>query len=155
MRMRQDPHPWQELEQARWLVRLQADAPTTANATVSAQLLDAAVLTQAPGRLERARAADGALRLTSCRVLRNLPAADQLAGLALATHLFPGHIKGAIEAERLGHVCALTPDVLATALDRLVAAEAADWWSYDAGSEDITWALGPTLASQHASVAIL
>lgn len=152
MRIHQDLHPWEELEQAGWLIRLPVDARPTASGAIPARLLDAAVLAQAPGRLERAHAADGALRLTSCRVLRSLPAIDQLVGLALATHLSSGCMNGVIEAERLGHVCALTPGALVSALDRLVAAQAADCWSYDPVSEDITWTLGYVLASQYSRV---
>ncbi|MGF6940254.1 hypothetical protein BKA18_000046 [Streptomyces auratus] len=151
MRLDQQSSPWQELEQPGWLIRLAAGT-TGAPCGVTAQLLDAAVLTQAPRRQDRAHAADKALRLTSCRALRNLPAADQLTALALVTHLPPGSLRGAIEAERIGRVCAAPPDVLASTLDRLVAAGAADWWSYDQGAEEIAWALGPTLVEPHANV---
>ncbi|MFF7705588.1 hypothetical protein [Streptomyces lydicus] len=150
VRLDQQSSPWQGLEQAGWLIRLPAGITGT-SCGVTAQLLDAAVLTQAPGRQDRAHAADKALRLTSCRTLRNLPATDRLTALVLVTHLSPGSIYGAIEAHRIGRVCAVGPNALADTLDHLVAARAVDWWSYDPGAEDTTWALGPALAEQHAN----
>ncbi|MFI1200417.1 hypothetical protein ACH4VR_13345 [Streptomyces sp. NPDC020883] len=119
--MRSDPWPgpWQELENAGWLLHTPAETETQRQA-IAAQLLDATVLTQVPGRNSRAHAADAALRLTCCPALREMPPLDQLTGLALATHLSPGALDGVIEAERLGRVCALAPDGLPAALDRLV-----------------------------------
>lgn len=150
LRLNQQPSPWQGLEQVGWLIRLPAGI-TGVPRGVTAQLLDAAVLTQAPRRQDRAHAADKALRLTSCRALRNLPASDRLTALTLVTHLSPGSVQGAIEADRIGRVCAVPPDILAATLDRLVTARVTDWWSYDQGAEDITWALGPALVEQHAN----
>ncbi|MEW2435938.1 hypothetical protein AB0952_17535 [Streptomyces caniferus] len=151
LRLNQQPSLWQGLEQAGWLIRLPAGV-TGAPCGVTAQLLDATVLTQTPRRQDRTHAADKALRLTSCRALRNLPASDQLTALALATHLSPGSKQGAIEADRITRVCAVPPGALAATLDRLVAARATEWWSYDPGTEDITWALSPALAEQHTNV---
>ncbi|MFE2159916.1 hypothetical protein ACFW9M_19130 [Streptomyces lydicus] len=150
-RLDREASAWQGLEQAGWLIRLPAGL-TGAPCGVTAQLLDAAVLTQAPSRQDRAHAADRALRLTSCWALRNLPASDRLTALALVTHLSPDSMHGAIEADRIGRVCAVPPGVLAATLDRLVAARAADRWSYAPGAEEITWALGPALAEQHVNV---
>ncbi|MFG3117460.1 hypothetical protein ACGF4C_24040 [Streptomyces sp. NPDC048197] len=152
MRMGQCSSPWQELEQSGWLTRLSTNSPRARQCGVAVQVLDAAVLAQAPGRRNRAHAADRALRLTSCPALRSLPASNQLTGLALATHLSPGPLNGIIEADRLARVCAAAPGALTATLDCLVAARVADWWSYDQGSDDITWALGPALATQYASM---
>lgn len=145
MRMEPASSPWQELEQARWLCRLPASA-SQAPRGVTVQLLDATVLAQAPGRRERARAADWALRLTSRPVLRDVPAIGPLVALALAAHLAPHSACGCLEADRLAHVCALTPVALAEVLDRLVVAGAAMSWAYDAATEDLTWAL-PSLVT--------
>ncbi|MFI0716416.1 hypothetical protein ACH4SK_38650 [Streptomyces inhibens] len=147
MRLDQQSSPWQGLEQAGWLTRLAAGT-----CGVTAQLLDAAVLTQAPPRQDRAHAADKALRLTSCRGLRDLPDTDRLTALALVTHLSPGSLQGAIEADRIGRMCAAPPGTLAATFDRLVAARATDWWSYDQGAEEIAWALDPTLVEPHTDV---
>ncbi|MEU8682150.1 hypothetical protein [Streptomyces sp. NPDC048611] len=152
MRIQHHSRPWWELEQSGWLVRLATTSTMDVRYGVSVQLLDASVLAQAPGRLDRAHAADTALRLAFGPVLRDLSVSDQLAGLTLVTHLPPSKVHGVIEADRLGRVCALAPDLLTTTLDRLVAARAADWWSYDPGSEDITWALGPTLGWRYANL---
>ncbi|GGV01463.1 hypothetical protein GCM10010211_80940 [Streptomyces albospinus] len=146
MRMAQQQGPWQALEKAGWLVRLPRPHPPTDICRIAAQLLDATVLTQAPGRAGRTQAAHAALRLTSHPALRELSASEQLVGLTLATHSCPNTIKGVIEAERIGRVCAVPPDGLAATLDRLVTAQAARSWSYDLGSEDITWSLGHVLA---------
>ncbi|MCR8575920.1 hypothetical protein [Streptomyces sp. Isolate_219] len=146
--MHQDPCPWEELEQVGWLIRLPVDSPSVMRGGVSAQLLDAAVLAQAPGRLDRAHAADGALRVASCRALRDLSSPGRLAALALVVHLSPGTTKGVIEADRLGRVCALTPSFLASTLDRLVASGAATSWSFDMGTEDITWTLCLSLTNR-------
>ncbi|WP_107487283.1 hypothetical protein [Streptomyces sp. MOE7] len=151
VRLDQQSSLWQVLEQTGWLVRLPAGV-LGAPCGVTAQLLDGAVLSQAPSRQDRAHAADTALRLASCRTLRNLPASDRLTALALVTHLSPGSIHGAIEADRIGRMCAVPPGLLAATLDRLIAAQAADWWSYDPRVEDVTWVLGPALAATYAIV---
>lgn len=150
-RLIQQPSLWQGLEQTGWLVRLPVGGPNR-TCGVTAQLLDAAVLAQAPSRQDRAHAADAALRLTSCRALRNLAAPDRLTALALVTHLSPGSLRGTIEADRIGRMCAAPPDVLAATLDQLVAARATDWWSHDPAREDITWVLGPPFAATYANV---
>lgn len=106
LRMNRHSSLWQEPEQSGWLTRLATNPPWAKQRGFAVQLLDAAVLTQAPGRRDRAHAADAALRLTSCPALRSLSASEQLAGLALATYLSPGHVHGIIEADRLGRVCA-------------------------------------------------
>ncbi|MFD0621508.1 ATP-binding protein [Streptomyces sanglieri] len=89
LRMNRHSSLWQELEQSGWLTRLATNPPWAKQRGFAVQLLDAAVLTQAPGRRDRAHAADAALRLTSCPALRSLSASEQLAGLALATYLSP------------------------------------------------------------------
>jgi len=152
MRMDQRSSPWQELEQSGWLTRVSRSSSWARRCGVAAQLLDAGVLPQAPGRRDRAQAADRALRLTSCPALRSLSASEQLTGLALATYLSPGSLNGVIEADRLERVCAAAPGALTAALDCLVAARVADWWSYDQGSDDITWSLGPALATRYKSM---
>lgn len=48
---RRTPGAPRELEQVGWLIRLPVDSPSVMRGGVSAQLLDAAVLAQAPGRL--------------------------------------------------------------------------------------------------------
>ncbi|SOE08997.1 hypothetical protein SAMN06272775_0074 [Streptomyces sp. 2323.1] len=148
MRINQNPHPWEELEQVGWLIRLPVDSPSAMRCGVLAQLLDAAVLAQAPGRLDRAQAADGAMRVTSHQALRGLPPPGQLAALALVVNLAPGSTNGVIEADRLGRVCALPPSFLASTLDRLVTTGAATSWSYDMRTEDITWTLRLALADR-------
>ncbi|WP_344581686.1 hypothetical protein [Streptomyces lunalinharesii] len=145
MRMAQQLGPWRELEEAGWLTPLTLPRLPAVRSRTWVQLLDATVLTQVPGRADRAQGAHAALHLTSSPALRELSASEQLAGLALATHLSPDGMQGAMEAERLARVCAVPPDDLAAVLDRLVAARAAGSWSYDLGSEDITWSLGPVL----------
>ncbi|MHB6903960.1 hypothetical protein [Streptomyces sp. DB-54] len=145
MRMARRPGPWRELEETGWLIRLSTSHLPAERSRVAAQLLDATVLTQAPGRMDRAQAAHTALHLISRRALRGLSASEQLAGLALATHLSPDGLQGVIEAERLGRVCAVSPESLAVTLDRLVTAQVVGSWSYDLGSEDGTAAeLGDT-----------
>ncbi|WP_259670020.1 hypothetical protein [Streptomyces sp. ID38640] len=153
MRMELSSSPWQELEQAQWLCRLPASASQDPRG-VAVQLLDATILAQAPGRRDRARAADWALRLTSHPVLRDVPTIGPLVALALAAHLAPRSARGFLEADRLAHVCALTSVALAEVLDRLVVAGAAMSWAYDAATEDLTWTLPSMLAGPQWRVSV-
>lgn len=148
MRMGSDFVPWRELEQAQWLCRMPTRATSSARPGVVAQLLDATVLAQAPGRCDRARAADWALRLTSRSSLRAMPAPSQLVALALAAHLSPSGVCGSVEADRLAYECAMAPGALTAVLDSLVAVGAAASWAYDPVTEDITWAPPPLPAAR-------
>ncbi|MGP3927227.1 hypothetical protein [Streptomyces sp. 8N616] len=90
---------WHELEQAQWLRVLPPPDPSPSPTGI--QLLDHALLYQAPGRRDRAHAADWALRTTSRAPLRVLSASLRLTALALAAHMPPGQLHGAAEADQL------------------------------------------------------
>ncbi|MGW3687105.1 hypothetical protein [Streptomyces sp. NPDC005125] len=83
MRLGRDLAPWDELEEARWLLRLPHPTEQMGPRTAAGQLLDATVLTQEPARRDRQRAADWALRVVSRPRLRALPAADRVTALVL------------------------------------------------------------------------
>ncbi|MFF7233025.1 hypothetical protein [Streptomyces sioyaensis] len=140
LRMGPGSAPWQELEQARWLRRLPT-TPLSGRPGVAAQLLDATILTQAPGLRDRARAADWALRATSQAALRGQQAPARLVTLTLHAHVSPGDVGGVLEADRLAHVCAMTSSTLYAVLNSIAAAGALASWAHDPATEDITWSL--------------
>ncbi|MFG2227712.1 hypothetical protein [Streptomyces sp. NPDC048644] len=98
--------PWHELAHADWL---HYSSPTTrrAHGGVTAQLLDACVLTQAPTRSGRARAAHWALHLIPLATAREAPPAVQLTALALAAHT--AGRSGSAEADLLTRLCGPQP----------------------------------------------
>jgi hypothetical protein len=132
--------PWQELEHARWLCRLPT-APASGRSGVAAQFLDATVLAQAPGRRDRARAADWALRVAYHAKLRSQQGPGRLVALALHAHLSPDGVRGVIEADRLAYMCAMPASTLFSLLDSIAAAGALRSWAHDPATEDITWSL--------------
>lgn len=75
---------WQQLEQAYWLHHTQEPSGDR-----QAQLLDATVLTQAPGRALRSRAAGLALCWAHCPAMRAQPATVRLIAVTLAAHRSP------------------------------------------------------------------
>ncbi|MEU9112762.1 hypothetical protein AB0D04_13415 [Streptomyces sp. NPDC048483] len=138
--MGQGSAPWQELEQTQWLRRPPA-ASALGRPGVAAQLLDGTVLARAPGRRDRPRAADWALRGASCAELHGLRAPGQLVAPALNAHLSPGRVCGVLEADRLAHVCAMAFSALAAVLDSIVAVGAMASWAHAPTAEDLAWSL--------------
>ncbi|MFB9388246.1 hypothetical protein ACFPM3_30595 [Streptomyces coeruleoprunus] len=129
---------WQELHDARWLCL--EPLARHSGAPVTARLLDAAVLTQAPGRLERAQAADWALRTAHCPAVRRFSARVRLAALALAAHTAEGSCGGEEEAERLGRVAGLDIDGLLPVLEELLDAGVVVSWRL-VQDGDVQWVL--------------
>ncbi|MGW9032084.1 hypothetical protein ACWGQ5_50485 [Streptomyces sp. NPDC055722] len=81
MRLYERQELWQELAHARWLA-----LPDLRAASVEAQLLDEAVLDQAPGRRPRRHAAHWALRPVPLLLPHTAPPAVRLIALMPATH---------------------------------------------------------------------
>ncbi|MER7811896.1 hypothetical protein [Streptomyces sp900116325] len=138
MRLARTLAPWDELEDARWLLRLPHPAEQTGR-TVTAQLLDATVLTQEPARYDRNRAADWALRAVSRPRLRALRAADRLTALVLAALHSPGAGRTSMEADHLTRTCGLDRNTLTATLDRLVSVNAVGAWTFEPVTEDVSW----------------
>ncbi|MGW0694942.1 hypothetical protein [Streptomyces sp. NPDC002738] len=139
MRLARTLAPWDELEDARWLRRLPHPTEQTGHRTAAAQLLDATVLTQAPARHDRHRAADWALRAGSQPRLRTLPAATRLTALVLAAHHSPGAGRTSMEAHHLTRTCGLDRSTLTATLDRLVSVNAVGAWTFEPTTEDVSW----------------
>ncbi|MFE7780065.1 hypothetical protein [Streptomyces nigrescens] len=137
MRLRQCPFSWRELSQANWL------RPTPREpGALEFQLLDPAVLSQAPGRRARAQAADWALR-QSCRpAVRDERPIARLVTLYLATCPAEGD-QGCVDLGHLARAVGLSTLALAALLDQLVAGGALLAWRLDVTAEEIHFTLGP------------
>ncbi|MCX4826829.1 hypothetical protein OG883_45160 [Streptomyces sp. NBC_01142] len=138
MRLAHDPTPWHELERHRWFhLGSQQSTGCAHDQTFTAQLVDA--LSRAPGRPDRLRAADWALRVTSAAPLRMLPASARLTALALGAHRSPAHARTGVETDRLSRACGTTPADLSPLLDQLVTAGTIKAWACDPHTEELHW----------------
>ncbi|MFF4795078.1 hypothetical protein ACFY2M_36245 [Streptomyces sp. NPDC001276] len=129
--------PWRELEHVRWL-RI---TPATAANEVVAELLDAALLGQAPARSDRMRAADWALRASSASTARAIGPLPQLASAYLAAHADPQDGSGLSELDQMARACGVPLTELPTLLDQLVATGLLRSWQACPDSGDLHWTL--------------
>jgi hypothetical protein len=127
--------PWRELEHARWLRIIPANA---ANEVV-AELLDAALLGQAPARPDRMRAADWALRASSSSTAGTLGPLPQLASAYLAAHTDPQAGSGLSELDQMARACGIPLAQLPVLLDQLAAAGLLRSWQACPDSGDLHW----------------
>ncbi|MFI5966402.1 hypothetical protein ACIA8J_30120 [Streptomyces asoensis] len=134
MRLHGRAELWLELEHAGWLHH-----PRRRCSPVRAQLLDAAVLHQSPGRTARIRAAQWALHPTPLALPPALPSALRLTALALATHSTPA--AGGGELETLTRQCGQPPQQLEDLLDQLVHARIVSGWHHHHDSGEVQWEL--------------
>lgn len=149
MRLRHGPAPWQELEAARWLRPLTpTDNPRHHHARI-VQLLDPAVLTQAPSRTDRHHAADWALRIITSPPLRAQPPAPRLTHLALAAHRSSTAAHSSTETDRLSRACGLEPHSLEETLDQLILVRVIVRWRFSQDGEEVNWT--PASPAPHTS----
>ncbi|MFJ4836200.1 hypothetical protein ACIP79_40870 [Streptomyces sp. NPDC088747] len=132
------PDPWHELEQARWL----HVSPASGANEVTAELLDATLLDQAPARPDRTQAADWALRI-ACLAPAQAPAGPllQLTALYLTAHADPGTGVGAAELDQLARACGTPSAQLPDLLDQLVSTKLLASWQTCHHMEDLIWNL--------------
>ncbi|MFE4958948.1 hypothetical protein ACFRCW_34210 [Streptomyces sp. NPDC056653] len=140
MRLSSHITPHRELAEARWL-HSPAAPPAAGHGGFTAQLLDAAVLTQAPARSDRARAADWALRVCRAGQLRPLGPVPRLLALALTAQAPAAAENGLGERDQLAYMCGLTTRELTHVLDLLVDAGFLQSWQFDPSTEDAVWSL--------------
>ncbi|WP_253191300.1 hypothetical protein [Streptomyces sp. M1013] len=133
MRLQRRWELWLELAQAGWL-----QAPSIQPGTMSAQLLDATVLDQAPGRSVRRRAAQWALRPAPLVLPAAAPAALRLTALVLASH-FVSSPNGAGDLAAVSRLCGHCPQQTKELLDRLVSARTLESWHYHQGTDEVLW----------------
>ena len=138
MRLAHDPTPWHELERHRWL-HLESQQSTTCphEQTLTAQLVD--TLNRAPGRPDRHRAADWALRVTSATPLKALPARTRLTALALEAHHSPSHAHTGVETDRLSRACGTKAACLGPLLDQLITAGTIRAWACNPHTDELHW----------------
>ncbi|MGI5430882.1 hypothetical protein [Streptomyces sp. CA-179760] len=129
--------PWRELEHARWL----CITPATAANEVVAELLDAALLGQAPARPDRMRAADWALRASSSSTAGTTGPLPQLASAYLAANADPQAGSGLSELDQIGRVCGVPLAELPALLDQLAATGLLRSWQACPDSGDLHWTL--------------
>jgi hypothetical protein len=134
MRLHGRAELWLELEHAGWLHR-----PSRRYSPVQAQLLDAAVLHQAPGRAPRIRAAQWALHPTPLALPPALPSALRLTALTLAAHSTAA--AGGGELDALTRQCGQPPQQLEDLLDQLVRARLVTAWHRHHDSDEVRWEL--------------
>ncbi|MFJ8510197.1 hypothetical protein [Streptomyces avermitilis] len=123
---------WEELEHAGWLRRTTGGQPH-----VEAQLLDAAVLAQRPGRRVRARAAQWALRPAPLALPAGWPPAVQLTALVVASHTSGD--AGSTDMEVLTRLCGHSPHQTEELLDRLVTMHSLASWRYHQETDEVSW----------------
>ncbi|MFI6340813.1 hypothetical protein [Streptomyces sp. NPDC050535] len=133
MRLRGRTELWHELEHAGWL-RL----PARRHSCLEVQLLDAAVLAQAPGRTARVRAAQWALHPVPMAVPPAMPPAVRLTTLVLASHASVR--AGCGDLDTLGRQCGQSPQQLEDLLDQLVRSQVLAAWHHQDNGE-VSWRL--------------
>ncbi|MGC5040035.1 hypothetical protein ACPXCS_32230 [Streptomyces sp. DT190] len=132
------PDPWHELEHARWL-RIR---PATAANEAGADLLDAALLSQAPARPDRTQAADWALRVASPSTSgATAGPLLQLASLYLAAHTDPKTGTGLTGLDQMARACGIQPADLPNTLDRLSVTGLLKSWQTCREWGDLYWTL--------------
>ncbi|MFF6881442.1 hypothetical protein ACFY9S_40055 [Streptomyces sp. NPDC012474] len=129
--------PWRELEHARWLRII----PGNAANEVVVELLDAALLGQAPARPDRMRAADWALRVSSSSTAKVIGPLPQLASAYLAAHADPQEGSGLGEFDQMARACGVPLVELPTLLDQLAATGLLRSWQACPDSGDLHWTL--------------
>ncbi|MFJ2751210.1 hypothetical protein [Streptomyces sp. NPDC087297] len=125
---------WQELVEARWLHHTRG--PSGGH---QAQLLDATVLTQAPGRALRAQAAGLALRTAHSPATRTQSAAVRLTAVALNAFLPPGAVCGSVGVADFARICALPEDRLRETVEVLRATGPLSRWSLYFSAAELHW----------------
>ncbi|MEU1006390.1 hypothetical protein ABZ375_38595, partial [Streptomyces tibetensis] len=137
LRLNAVPNPWRELEHARWL-RI---TPATAANEVVVELLDAALLGQAPARPDRMRAADWALRASSSSTAGTTGPLPQLASAYLAAHADPQTGSGLSELDQMARACGVPLEELPALLAQLAATGLLRSWQACPDSGDLHWTL--------------
>jgi hypothetical protein len=137
------PHPWQELEQARWLRVRSSPRP----GEVITELKDPALLGQSPSRPDRQRAADWALRAGQGARTAGEGLLGHLLSIHVAAHSDPVTGLGQRETDRMARECGVEAQDLRGALARLTAIGILKWWRVCPDTGDVQW----SCTSQHAN----
>ncbi|WP_405669573.1 hypothetical protein [Streptomyces sp. NBC_01530] len=142
------PDPWHTLEHTQWL---RTGPGNTAN-EVAAELLDAAVLGQAPARPDRTQAADWALRVTAPSTPRQATGPlPRLAGLYLTAHTDLATGTGLTVLDQMARACGTQSAQLPNVLDQLATTGPLKSWQACRDTGDLHW----TLAGRKSSWTLL
>ncbi|MFE6162127.1 hypothetical protein ACFQ7F_24815 [Streptomyces sp. NPDC056486] len=136
MRLASHAAPWHELEHAGWL-----RCTARRHGRTQAQILDAAILHQAPGRQERARAAHWALHPTPLAAPHGAPPSMQLAALVLAVHTEAS--RGSADLDDLTRLCTADAASLKDLLDQFMHSRRLVTWRQDLETSEVCWQLPP------------
>ncbi|AYV26219.1 hypothetical protein EES41_05750 [Streptomyces sp. ADI95-16] len=131
--------PWRELEFEGWLRRAGYQPASSCSSAVEAQVLDGVALLQSPGRADRARSADWALRTTARARHLGASASEELLLLVLAAHVPPGAKAGDAELEKLARCCAMPAVSFPHVLRALHRKGVATSWSVTLDMQDVSW----------------
>jgi hypothetical protein len=127
-----------ELEHARWL-RI---SPASAANEIGAELLDAALLGQAPARPDRAQAADWALRVASPSTTgATAGPLLQLTSLYLTAHADPNTGTSLTELDQMARACGTQSADLPNTLDQLAVTGLLKSWQTCRDWGDLYWTL--------------
>ncbi|MFJ9566037.1 hypothetical protein ACIRQQ_39145 [Streptomyces fuscichromogenes] len=126
---------WEELVHGAWL-----RCPDLRSTQVEVQLLDRAVLDQAPGRRARCRAAHWALQPAPLRLPTTSPPALRLIALVLAAYTVD-RAAGRLEMDVLTRLGGHSRQQTAELLDRLVAVRVLATWHPDRSTDEVFWEL--------------
>ncbi|MFG2948475.1 hypothetical protein [Streptomyces adustus] len=130
------PQPWRDLEQANWL----RTVTPSASRGITARLLDAALLSQAPARPDRCRAADCALRMSRPSRTGAGGPLQQLTLTCLGAHTDPSG-SGWGEPDRMARACGLSLEQLPALFDQLATAGLLAAWRGCPNAENLYWTL--------------
>ncbi|MEU7584399.1 hypothetical protein AB0B50_43245 [Streptomyces sp. NPDC041068] len=134
MRLASHAALWHELEHADWL-----RCTSRRHGAIEAQLLDVAVLGQAPGRGQPARAAHWALHPAPLTAPREAPPSVRLAALSLAVHTETG--SGSADINVLARLCGTAPPSVEDLLDCLTRSRTVASWHRDLEADEACWQL--------------
>nr|WSY48830.1 hypothetical protein OG999_00800 [Streptomyces sp. NBC_00886] len=132
MRLYRRTEVWQELAQDGWLDLFAPQA-----AFLQVQLLDDAVLDQAPGRSAPRRAAHWALQPAPLTVPAAAKPAERLTAVVLAAHTTAAGPTADMAV--LARLCGHSPRQTGVLLDRLVAGRTLSAWHHQRDTDEVHW----------------
>ncbi|WP_107119682.1 hypothetical protein [Streptomyces longwoodensis] len=130
------PELWRDLERVHWL----RTSPMSTRSVTIGELFDSGLLSQAPARPDRRRAADWALRADLPAKVGKAGGQQRLASVYLAAHTDTWG-RGLAEPDRMARACGLQPAEIHCLMHQLTATGALGSWRCCPYTGDLHWAL--------------